>query len=125
MDTGTIKIDDTRAKRLQQWRDYYATHRAAHAARSRARRKAKRDELAKARRRYCQKYPEKLRAQCKVYYAIKTGQLSREPCEHCGDEYAEAHHDDYGRALGVRWLCPTCHRRHHCRMPLSPVKVLK
>ena len=40
---------------------------------------------------------------------LKRGLLERRPCEVCGDEPADGHHDDYSRPLDVRWLC----RKHH------------
>jgi len=35
------------------------------------------------------------------------------PCEICGCEKSEAHHDDYSRPLDVRWLCRVHHLMHH------------
>ena len=35
------------------------------------------------------------------------------PCERCGAEHADRHHDDYGRPEEVRWLCRSCHVREH------------
>jgi len=46
-----------------------------------------------------------------VRRAIGHGVLQPEPCETCGELKTEAHHDDYGIPLGVRWLC----RKHHCQ----------
>lgn len=46
-------------------------------------------------------------------HAIARGDLLRQPCEVCGAEQVEAHHDDYSRPLEVRWLCPVHHREHH------------
>lgn len=34
-------------------------------------------------------------------------------CERCGDPKTERHHDDYDKPLEVRWLCKSCHERHH------------
>lgn len=46
--------------------------------------------------------------------AVRTGVLVRQPCEACGKKRgAEAHHDDYTKALDVRWLCRKCHREWH------------
>lgn len=46
--------------------------------------------------------------------AIRDGKLSRQPCEVCGaTENIEAHHDDYGKPLDVRWLCTKHHAQHH------------
>ena len=46
-----------------------------------------------------------------VHYALKTGAMTRQPCEvgHDCDGLVEAHHEDYSRPLEVQWLC----RRHH------------
>src|SRR5689334_5196676 len=40
---------------------------------------------------------------------LRRGLVKRRPCEVCGSEPADAHHDDYSRPLEVRFLC----RRHH------------
>lgn len=46
--------------------------------------------------------------------AIKRGMLVKMPCEICGiTESIDAHHDDYSRALDVRWLCKKHHMEHH------------
>lgn len=45
--------------------------------------------------------------------ALKQGVLVRQPCEICGEEPAEAHHDDYTQPLNVHWLCVPHHRQHH------------
>lgn len=53
-------------------------------------------------------------AQQAVYQAIRRGELSRGLCEACGTtEDVCGHHDDYGRPLDVRWLCRSCHVKHH------------
>jgi hypothetical protein len=72
------------------------------------------------------KTSEQRRAQAAVHYAIKTGALSRQPCEDCGTlprfyqsglwaghQVVVAHHDDYSKPLDVRWLCRWCHAQHH------------
>lgn len=45
--------------------------------------------------------------------AIRTGCLIRQPCEMCGAQSVQAHHDDYVKPLEIRWLCRSCHRKHH------------
>lgn len=44
--------------------------------------------------------------------AIDRGLLTRQPCEVCGEEKVDAHHDDYTKPLAIRWLC----RRHHMEL---------
>ncbi len=50
-----------------------------------------------------------------VSLALSRGELIRQPCETCGEQKAVAHHDDYERPLDVRWLCASCHMKHHHR----------
>jgi len=58
------------------------------------------------------------RAESKVYgavgAAIKSGELTRGPCEVCGtDDAVQAHHDDYDKPLDVRWFCHPHHAEYH------------
>lgn len=55
----------------------------------------------------------KTAARVAVFRAIRRGELVREPCEKCGVEPADAHHDDYSKQLDVRWLCRTHHGIEH------------
>ena len=72
-------------------------------------------------RRYRAKYPEKAKAHSAVAAAVRRNRLARQPCEQCGSSPAEAHHQDYGQPLVVRWLCNGCHRIAHGRAsPLTP-----
>ena len=55
-----------------------------------------------------------------VQDALKSGLLTRGPCEGCGVGPYEGerlvvigHHDDYNKPLEVRWLCPGCHKAWH------------
>ena len=63
---------------------------------------------------YKRKYPLKRKAIKMVETAIKSGIISRHPCEICGSEYdIHAHHDDYAKPIEVRWLCRTHHMQWH------------
>jgi hypothetical protein len=58
--------------------------------------------------------PEKVAAQQKVTYALKTGRLVRGKCQVCGtDIRIHAHHEDYSKPLDVWWLCAVHHKARH------------
>lgn len=94
-------------------REYYARNREAMRAKARNYR-----DPAKALARnatWRRANPEKKAAHAAVEYAIQVGKLVRpDRCADCGAECRpHGHHDDYLRALDVRWLCPACHRAAH------------
>lgn len=62
---------------------------------------------------YWARHPLKRRAHDAVREAKRNGSLVRQPCEKCGSEKADAHHDDYSQPLSVRWLCRTHHLEAH------------
>lgn len=64
---------------------------------------------------WAERNPEKIRAQQLAGNAIRDGRLLKEPCEVCGNERVDAHHDDYSKPLDVRWLCRKHHMQHHRR----------
>ena len=73
------------------------------------------DAKKKASKRWREK-PEnkvKIRAHRIIEGMIRRGELSKEPCEVCADERAQAHHDDYSRPFQVRWLCNFHHSEYH------------
>lgn len=43
---------------------------------------------------------------------LKRGKIVKKPCEVCGSEKSQAHHDDYSKPLKVRWFC----REHHLEL---------
>lgn len=43
----------------------------------------------------------------------RRGVLVRQPCEGCGSDDAQKHHDDYADPRNVRWLCRRCHMQEH------------
>lgn len=55
---------------------------------------------------------EKYKAHLAVQRALASGDLVKQPCEVCGADQVDAHHDDYSAPLAVRWLC----RQHHTRL---------
>jgi ribosomal protein S27AE len=59
------------------------------------------------------RHPAMIRAHKRVAYAVKKGNLVRQPCEVCGETKVQAHHDDYSKPLEVRWFCDVHHRQHH------------
>lgn len=90
-----------RDKINEYWRDYRSKHK---------------EERKKRLKEYNEKYPEKIRARYILNNAIRKGQLERKSCEVCGNEKAEAHHDDYTKPLEVKWLCSKCHAEYHKNM---------
>lgn len=66
-----------------------------------------------AKRAYSERNPIKRAAVTAVNNAVRCGQLSSQPCEVCGEVKAQAHHDDYGKPLDVRWLCTKHHAEWH------------
>lgn len=58
------------------------------------------------------------RAYANVY--LKRGKLTKQPCESCGVEKAEMHHDDYSKPIDIRWLCRACHVAHHTSPRSAP-----
>lgn len=74
--------------------------------------KRKQDRL-KYRAAHQERYPEKYKARTAVSNAVRDGRLVKRPCESCGVDKAQAHHEDYSRPLDVQWLCFACHCRAH------------
>lgn len=73
-----------------------------------------------AKRHYEERYPLKHRAHRLVTKALRQKRLFRKPCEACGDERSEAHHDNYHLPLCVRWLCREHHLEHHRQAKPGP-----
>src|SRR3990172_7550257 len=66
------------------------------------------------------------RARQAVARALARGEIARGPCEVCGRKNAHAHHDDYLKALEVRWLCAKHHAELHSREPrVNPARILQ
>lgn len=56
---------------------------------------------------------DKVRARKALNHAVAAGKIIPQPCEKCGKEKAQGHHDDYSKPLSVRWWCAKCHSKHH------------
>jgi hypothetical protein len=77
-----------------------------------------------AKRAYLERNPVKRAAHVACLNAIRAGKLTRQPCEVCGHAKAQAHHDDYGKPLDVRWLCTTHHAEwHRHNTPKCPEQI--
>lgn len=55
----------------------------------------------------------KTRARQFARLAVYFGLLVQRPCERCGAEEVQAHHEDYSKPLDVRWLCLVHHGEAH------------
>lgn len=64
-------------------------------------------------RKWAQANPKAVWAQASLRSALRRGLVERQPCEQCGAEPADGHHDDYDRPADVRWLCRKHHREFH------------
>lgn len=62
-----------------------------------------------------QRYPQRVNARQAVYRAVKSGKLSRLPCQFpgCTEQKTFAHHHDYAKPLDVTWLCRPHHHAAH------------
>ena len=55
----------------------------------------------------------KVRVQDRLSWAVRSGKLRRKPCEVCGRQKTLGHHEDYSKALEVKWLCAFHHKQVH------------
>ena len=62
------------------------------------------------------KDPLRTAAHNAVARALRSGKLTKGPCERAGDDCngpVHAHHDDYAKPLEVRWFCGKHHHAMH------------
>lgn len=71
------------------------------------------DKVREQTKRYRAQNPMKRRAHRKVEVEIRAGRLTGKPCEVCGNQKSQAHHDDYNKPLDLIWLCAGHHMRRH------------
>lgn len=57
----------------------------------------------------------RMKANARSYANVykKRGVLNRRPCEQCGNELSQFHHEDYSKPLEVKHLCRPCHLELH------------
>ena len=103
-----------------QGKRWYWSHLETARQRSREQARKHRDKyrarMAAYNRRYAADHPEILSARWAVKDAIRRGDLFRSPCEVCGEDRVDAHHEDYSKPLKVRWLC----KEHHATIHWQP-----
>jgi len=90
--------------------DYYRAY-----DRARTQTSDRREWAAGRLRSYRSRNPMKNAARAAVSRAVRAGSLVRRPCEVCGCDQVDAHHDDYSKPLAVRWLCRIHHLMAHGR----------
>jgi len=66
-------------------------------------------------RRWRKNNPEKVKAQRKVFSALRNKTLFKKPCEVCGSNLTQAHHGNYQDPLNINWLC----KQHHMEADLE------
>ena len=52
---------------------------------------------------------------CRSYSRVleERGKIKRKPCEKCGNQEVQRHHEDYNDPWNVTWLCIDCHLELH------------
>ncbi len=78
--------------------------------RAREKRPERKAQKLDAMRKHRANNPLKYKARTAVSNALRDKRLFRQPCEVCGNERVQAHHDDYSKPLEVKWLCFEHHR---------------
>jgi len=100
-------------ERIQARKDYQKTKAFRESSNKANRKYSKTEKGKKNAKKWQLANNEKRVAHGIVAYKVKIGELIKSPCEVCGKEKSEAHHDDYEKPLEVRWLCRKHHAEHH------------
>lgn len=58
-----------------------------------------------------------------AHRGLKRGIIIRQPCENCGHQNSEMHHEDYDKPLEVNWLCRPCHLDLHQRNKVEDLEM--
>lgn len=119
------KVRANRADKIDYYRNYDNNCRS-----NPEERKAQREAYAKGKgkavssavkKAWSERNSEQTKANTTTSNAIRDGKLVKKPCEVCGEQIAQAHHDDYNFPLVVRWLCVTHHVEwHKNNTPIRP-----
>lgn len=102
-----------RENNREKYNEYSRKYKAEHKTYSKKYRKENLEKYANYAKDYRKKHPETVTAHNAVRVGIERGEIKTHPCEKCGEDIAEAHHDDYTKPLEIRWLCKTCHMEWH------------
>lgn len=105
--------DLIRERQRASWQQYARENAATLIEKNRQRRKENTAAEAEYRSKYRTLNAPKVAAKNQVWSHLLTGRIKKMPCEVCGHEKSDAHHDDYSRPLDVRWLCRKHHRLWH------------
>ena len=90
-------------------------YRLNYAEKYRAKTRAQKKIVKERSKSWIAKNPEKRKAHLRVGNALRSGKLTKEPCEVCGAKKVEAHHDDYSKPLDVKSVSYT-----HLTLPTTP-----
>lgn len=107
------KHSEIRERQQSAWSRYSEENRDKLIAKNKQYRARNKDALSAKKKLYFEHNPKKLAAKNSIHSHVLTGRIQRMPCEICGEEKAEGHHDDYDKPLEVRWLCKKHHARWH------------
>jgi hypothetical protein len=97
---AVIRSREWRGRQKEHLREYHRRYYAAN--------KHRRNE---SRRRHNAVHPDRAKARWALSNAIRRGKITPQPCEapDCTATKTEGHHEDYKKALDVRWLCSEHH----------------
>jgi hypothetical protein len=60
--------------------------------------------------------PKKNKANEIMGNAVRSGKLIKLPCQVCGNQRTQGHHEDYSKPLDVVWLCTRHHADRHIHL---------
>jgi hypothetical protein len=64
-------------------------------------------------RRYKKNNPDKVIARSRSRSFVRRGVIEKKPCETCGCDKSEIHHNDYSEPTDIKFLCKQCHQSQH------------